>query len=317
MSDKNKFSLINLDGASDILIKLLEMIEKAIGWSVVPKGTKADFEEGLAVYKDSIMNDNSLNGIQKSAKISTARKELKQYINQGKIIAYAAEDIKDDARMDVDDDWLMYFFEYAKNISSEKVQKIWSRILAEQLNGDSNISRKLIHTLSLLDSDTALAFGKLCNITIYIKTQLYGAHIGGYIPSYIPIVVDLPDLIEYVDLNTANKLYISYNEYLVSGKEIQMLEDLGLIERNANGDIEYDSYDNEVIIFYNKKKYSIESLNIDSSGLIKKINLGYIKYTSYGEELYKLLKPSYYYLYLDKILDIYLSDKRCVLKELV
>ena len=74
MSDGNKFSLINLDGASDIIIKFLDMIEKAVGWSVIPKGTKADFKEGLAVYKESIMSDDSLNGIEKGAKISSAKK---------------------------------------------------------------------------------------------------------------------------------------------------------------------------------------------------------------------------------------------------
>ena len=44
MSD-TKMSLINLDGASDVVIKLLDMLQNAVGWVVAPHGARKDFDE--------------------------------------------------------------------------------------------------------------------------------------------------------------------------------------------------------------------------------------------------------------------------------
>ena len=41
MSD-TKMSLINLDGASDVVIKLLDMLQNAVGWVVAPHGARKD-----------------------------------------------------------------------------------------------------------------------------------------------------------------------------------------------------------------------------------------------------------------------------------
>lgn len=87
----DEFSLINMDGLSDVAIKLLDMIGKSVGWVAMPRGKRADFKEGLAVYKKAIMDDGSLTGIEKGAKISSASMDLKKYINQGKIVSIATE----------------------------------------------------------------------------------------------------------------------------------------------------------------------------------------------------------------------------------
>ena len=76
MSNENNFSLINLDGASDIIIKLLDMIKEAVGWAVIPKGVRADFEKGISVYQESIENDNTLSGIEKAARFLLHVKRL-------------------------------------------------------------------------------------------------------------------------------------------------------------------------------------------------------------------------------------------------
>lgn len=109
MSD-TKMSLINLDGASDVVIKLLDMLQDAVGWVVAPHGERKDFNEAVEIYKKSIEEDDKLDGRLKAAKISSARKELKQYINQSKIIAYAIEDLDHNAKLELEDDWVVIFF---------------------------------------------------------------------------------------------------------------------------------------------------------------------------------------------------------------
>ena len=109
----NGFSLISLDGASNVAIKLLDMIKDAIGWVATPRGSKKDFEEALTGYKKSIEESES-DGIIRAAKISNARKELKQYINKEQIIARTIADLQEDATFDVENDWLAYFLAMQK-----------------------------------------------------------------------------------------------------------------------------------------------------------------------------------------------------------
>lgn len=322
MSDKN-MSLINFDGASDVAIKLLDMIQDAVGWAVSPHGSKVDFNEAVAIYKKSIEEESNLPGLVKAAKISTARKDLKKYINQGKIISYAIPDLNPNAKLNVEDDWLTYFFDYAQNISDESVQKIWARILAEQCNGDTSINRILIHTLSLLDANTAKAFGNLCKITFeYPQMDIYEKMGNKFISKYIPLVIS-PKIyglyLAFPKETDEYNLTMDYVRCIPSPNEISVLEEIGLIElsEKRNVDFEYpynfglvhhdfsgenNSYKSselkEYIITYDNNQYIIEANNVDkdeitninsTSKLPETIKFGMIKYTTIGETLYKML----------------------------
>ncbi len=123
MSEDKNYSILNLDGASDVIIKMLVMIENAVGWIGAPKGAKKDFNEGLAIYKESIEKNDTLSGLEKGAKISNARMELKQYINQGKIISNAFKNLQNEAKMNVEDDWLLVFLNMQRIFRMMKYNK--------------------------------------------------------------------------------------------------------------------------------------------------------------------------------------------------
>lgn len=322
MSD-TKMSLINLDGASEVVIKFLDMIQDAIGWMVAPHGERKDFNEALEIYKKSIEEDEKLDGKLKAAKISSARKELKQYINQSKIIANAIEDLDQNAKLEVEDDWLSYFFDYAQNISDESVQKIWARILAEHCNGDTSIKRMLIHTLSLLDAESAKAFGNLCRITMHCPNPNTYMQLGNkFVSKYIPLVLSpvlyglnlvLP---EDDERHIATK---KYAECIPKPNDLAILQEIGLIELPEKRGIDFEypynfglvhhdfsgknnSYKRtelkEYIIEYGDKKYIIEPENINMDEVIEIggkeslpeiIKYGSVKFSTVGETLYKIL----------------------------
>lgn len=322
MSD-TKMSLINLDGASEVVIKFLDMIQDAIGWMVAPHGERKDFNEALEIYKKSIEEDEKLDGKIKAAKISSARKELKQYINQSKIIANAIEDLDQNAKLEVEDDWLSYFFDYAQNISDESVQKIWARILAEHCNGDTSIKRMLIHTLSLLDAESAKAFGNLCRVTMHCPNPNTYMQLGNKFASkYIPLVLSpvlyglnlvLP---EDDERHIATK---KYAECIPKPNDLALLQEIGLIELPEKRGIDFEypynfglahhdfsgknnSYKRtelkEYIIEYGDKKYIIEPENINMDEVIENggkdslpeiIKYGSVKFSTVGETLYKIL----------------------------
>lgn len=317
----DKVSILDIDGLSDVIIKFLDMIEHAVGWTFAPKGSKKDFSEGLSIYKKAIEDDKTLNGIEKAAKISNSRKELKQYLNQGKIISYATKDIREDAAMDVDDDWLSFFFEYAKNISDDKVQQVWGKILAEQYNGSRSIKRKLIYVLSLLDLNSALAFGKLCGISFDFISDFTLADGEGKIKlQTIPLIINREESLKYVMdkdklyMNDYELIFEEYNNYIPNKEQLIDLKEIGLIEISDKplSNFEYlfnfeegcknrvFLRDTEFVINIPKwRKFSCVGEKI----LLK---LGTVKYTAVGQCLYHIVKNEEYFGLKD-ILKVYLD----------
>ena len=109
--------------------KLLEKLSEAAGW--VTYGS-TDFRRAKKTFIDEVQTmDISL--FEKAALISNAGKIIKEYRNQQEIVKYAMQVIDGDISPDrLDDEWLIQFMDYAKQISSEDFQKIWGTILARE-----------------------------------------------------------------------------------------------------------------------------------------------------------------------------------------
>ena len=324
MSDK---SLISLDGAGDVIVKLLDLLEKSVGWVFTPHGRKQDLEEGLAIYKKSIEEDSSLSGAQKGVLIYRARKDFKEYANCSNIISFAASRLKNNAKLNVDEDWLTYFFDYAKNISDNAVQQMWGRILAEQLNGDTSIHRHLIHILSLMDYKTADAFANLCSLTINYPERNVKVSMGSRaFPSNIPFVIGRAFAglyCAYPENTPQHDWGASYLSHIPSPDELSSLQEIGLIEYSETegacysfpysaGLVEQDysginnsyvkTHVRNFVIKYDGKSYLIKPNN-DSAVLMgktfsdkdkvislpEKLMTGLIKFTTVGDKLYQLI----------------------------
>ena len=62
--------------------------------------------------------------------------------------------------LDVDDDWLNIFEQYAENASSGRLQELWARILAGEIRRPKTFSLKTLRFVSELDQETAALFEK-------------------------------------------------------------------------------------------------------------------------------------------------------------
>lgn len=320
MSERNN-SLINMDGLSDVFIKMLEMIEKAVGWTITPKGSQKDLEDALQYYKETILEDTNMPAIVKASKIASARKELLQYVNQSKIINNARASLKETATFkNIDLDWLSFFFDYAKNIQDESIQGIWANLLAEQCNGDTSIKRNLIHILSLMDTETAKAFTNLCRLVIQIPVHPCSRTFATrYIPEFVPVVGPYLMYTMYFVLPDDNKekqAMSSCVSCVPSPKQLANLKELGLINMPEGNDKQFiypyaafltthhfgsddsnpekqrliSTTRKDYIINYFSKKYIITPDNSKYEEDPKNIKLGFIKFTSIGETLYKAIK---------------------------
>ena len=254
-----KLTLFDMSESSAVIVKLLDMIEKGTGWLLAPKGKRRDFEEGLELYKTHIIEDPDIDGLEKAVRISTSRNELRKYINQGKIIEHAAREIKEDAKPEhVDQDWLFYFFEYAKNTSDEELQKIWGRLLAMKVNGSPGVTKRLINTFSVMGADDIEVFCRLCAMTL----------VSGQEPEEIYPFIYMRNHPSY------------YNRNGIKRQSLAQLDNLGLIE--------YDVHEDFVLPkAVPALQYASCKIRLQSG---KRVSNGNVRFTGSGRELFRITK---------------------------
>lgn len=144
----------------------IDKISNAVGVVYNDSAYKIKKDSLRKVYEE-IANNENIDSFSKAAIISNLKQDLKYYKNQRNIISKTINNINDDANVDlVDDDWLNFFFDKARIISSEEMQNIWGKILSEEFNKPRSIPKSLIHTISCIDLELANTFNKLCCCTV-------------------------------------------------------------------------------------------------------------------------------------------------------
>lgn len=126
-------------------------------------------KEAEKKYIDSVINDNSIDQCVKLALISNHKKVFKQYRNQMDITKIALESITEknsNKIKEVDDDWISYFYDNAKNISNENIQLVWGKLLSNEINNPNSVPKSLVHTLSVISNECAEKFNILCKFVM-------------------------------------------------------------------------------------------------------------------------------------------------------
>lgn len=156
--------------AADVVNNLINKISDAIGYIVEPRGKRKDKEEAVAFLTEKIRNDSEMPPLAKAAAISNVRQMIQKYSNQNDIINLAMQQLNTNAQPEkIDNDWITEFLDKAQNISKDEMQKIFARILVKECEQEGSISKQLINILSIIDSDLANAFKRLCKYLVFIK----------------------------------------------------------------------------------------------------------------------------------------------------
>ena len=115
------------------------------------------------------------------------RVEFQERKRQGNIVAIvnqAALQLGDSTVpvAETDHDWTARFFRDAQDVSSEKMQAYWSRILAGEIREHGATSMRTLGILKDIDTDTAQLFTRFCSLAIYLKSH-DGRILDGRVPS--------------------------------------------------------------------------------------------------------------------------------------
>lgn len=187
---------------SSVLKAALEKLGNAIG--IVYNDTDYKIrKEAEKKYINRIMNDDSLDEVVKLALVSNHKQIFKEARNRDDIIGIALSKLLDEAKPEkVNDDWISYFFDNAKNISDDNIQIVWGNILANEFNSPGTVPKTLIHILSVISSDEAKDFNILCRYHVMID--------GEYNILY-PENKDLKEMLSFIQITELVKLgLVSY-----------------------------------------------------------------------------------------------------------
>jgi len=210
MEDITGLGQVATAGAS-IINNVTDKISKAVGVLYNDSNHKQKKNAMQKVYEEITKNPN-YDEFTKVALISNLKQDIKHYINQRNIIQKAILNIDNNVNVDlVDDDWLLFFFDKAKNVSSEEMQNIWAKLISEEFNRPRSIPKSLIQIIYIMDYEMAKVFDNVCKFVLEIDSD----------DKYVP----------FIDFkNFRNEL----KEYNITFDTISELEKYGLIYVSLN-----------------------------------------------------------------------------------
>ena len=201
------FSLVDLSGFSKPADTLVNKIANAFGRHFDPRQAirmaEAEAQADRILRVSAAETDVEVAELRQRAAVRFANEEMTKQLNMESITEKAIPLLNDDANPEeMENDWIMNFFDKGRMVSDDDMQELWARILAGEANNPSSFSRKTVNLVADLDKRDAETFRDLCGFVWDI----------GY---PIPLVLDVQDEI--------------YNQNGINFGRIVQLEALGLI----------------------------------------------------------------------------------------
>ena len=167
MGEQQKFSLIDFDGASDVINNFVDKLFSGAGWLI---NRETPSKTATNTYIEEIQKSN-YDPLTKAALISQAKKTIKEYCNQKNIVEIAIEHLPKETNPEkMDDDWVALFMDKARLVSNKEFQTIWGKVLATECENNS-IPKGLLYILSQMDKEDAETFTTLCSLSIRVGDE--------------------------------------------------------------------------------------------------------------------------------------------------
>lgn len=199
---------------------LIKKISSAIGAVFEPRQIKriakaeaeADVikaEARVEVQKIESRGAIEIQDVRQRAAMRWITEETKKQQNIEAIIGKAIPKLNPAAEPDnLDDDWIVNFFEKSRLFSDEQMQELWARILAGEANKPGSYSRRVVAAVSTLSKPDAESFNSLCSF-------------GWMIEQLTPLIYDIQSDI--------------YQNHGVTFMVLLDFEAIGLISMSAHG----------------------------------------------------------------------------------
>jgi len=203
------------------------------------------------------------------------KKEFKKIRNQSQVAQIAIDSAKKDTdfsdRSGVNEEWLDRFMDSAGFVSSEEIQIIWGKILANEFDNPGSTPPNMIRILSEITPNLAIAFRKICSMSIWILPLKDDGNIeSGFKKLFVPFQ------------NHDDRM----RELGIGFDVLNELETLGVIRfKNIGGYISKGLNNEKILICLGDNLELIEEHKGDN------IPIGNVIFTSVGEALSTITDP--------------------------
>lgn len=156
--------LNDLSKLSEPITKLIDVVSKGIGIVYRPIGTvrqaKADTK---AMIIKTIAKAEALSIEQRAQQRLRYHGMLNQQ-NIEQIVSKAIQELPDKvSEKPVNQDWIIQFFNHAKDVCDEDMQTIWARILAGETSAPNSYAKRTLDFLKTMEKREAEAFTVFCS----------------------------------------------------------------------------------------------------------------------------------------------------------
>lgn len=220
------------------------------------------------------------------------KKTFKKIKNQKSIADIAIENAKEGTdfteESGVSEEWLDRFMDSAGFVSSEELQIVWGKILANEFERPGSTPPNMIRVLSEITPDMAKAFRCICSMTVFILPLKDDGNIEmGFRKLFVPYKKNEDKLRE---------LGLSFNI-------LNELETLGVLKFESIGGYISKGINNERVLFCIGDKLEVIEEHKGES-----VPTGNIMLTSVGEALQTITDPIEIEGYYDMVKDYLISD---------
>ncbi len=265
---------------SSAVKKLYESVSQGLGSFLVPQNVQRLLEcEMRDIPNESLVTldveglDLTSPEVQQLYKNTCSRlvvQEMKKQQNIEKIIRKTEEILNDiEATSDepISQDWMTRFFNSVEDVSEEKLQDIWSKILAQEVRTPNTFSYRMLDALTKITKHEAELFEDLCKYVINFRGTL-------------AIIND-------------DNLTQSYN---INYGKILLLSECGLIDSSAIMSINCKVIKSVPFFFTYGDRMILGRSEND-----KKLDFPIYKLTTIGMQLYKIIKIDKSNKYLEDV----------------
>lgn len=204
MSESKAVAIINAIGKCSPINKLLDMIKIGTGKLYEPihvrRMAKARAEEikliGNAIadtaqvpmtYDKGAITANTENAddLAKRAEYRLGYQEIRKQMNIESVMQQSyllLENEKQEVDCDMDEDWINRFFNSIEDISNEKMQEIWAKVLAGEILKPRTFSLRTLSLLKNLTRKEMELFNKIANYVLTCPSDIYNTYTDYFIP---------------------------------------------------------------------------------------------------------------------------------------
>lgn len=279
MSDVKGIEITDILGLSQPLTKLIEVCSSAIGTAYKPrherKMTDAKVYEiqqiGEAIrkncdlpvnyqYRNIGINTTNAEDLMQRAKNRWLFDEMKRQRNIESVADNAYDELTSKeyvSEKPVDEDWKTRFFDIAKDINSEEMQKLWGKLLAGEIEQPGSFSLRTLETIRNISRDEALVFNKI-----------------------VPYLFNMNNT---VLMTSSSEIYEKYG---IKYDDILILDECGLINSSGTLSITATSNGDSDVLLYNEATALIVH---GSEEKPPKFSFGVHSLTESGRQLYRIL----------------------------